>query len=74
MALGLIAVPFAYPSSNLPFLASSLGFSILALLTTITLIPVLQGTFLLAELKGKDLLKRTQHYMCVSKNAKKTLR
>ncbi|KAG8857331.1 tunicamycin resistance protein [Tulasnella sp. 330] len=63
VALSLIAVPFVYPSSNLPFLASSLGFSILALLTTITLIPALQGSFLQADLKGKDLLKRTQHFI-----------
>lgn len=58
-------VPFIYPASTLPFLASSVGFSIVALLATITLIPTLQGSFLLADLKGKDLLKRTQHFMSV---------
>ncbi|KAG9045756.1 tunicamycin resistance protein [Tulasnella sp. UAMH 9824] len=59
----LIGAPFLYPSSTLPFLSASLGFALLALLLTLTLVPALGPSFLLADLKGKDLLKRATHYI-----------
>ncbi|KAG8935546.1 tunicamycin resistance protein [Tulasnella sp. 418] len=63
VSVGLIAVPFLYQSATLPFLSASVGFSILALIITITLVPTLGPAFLDANLKGRDLLKRSNIYI-----------
>ena len=56
-ATWLIFRPFIDPVPRLPVLYTSLGFSIIAFLSTLYLVPVLGASFIKAGLKGKDLLK-----------------
>ncbi|TFK94139.1 N-acetylglucosaminephosphotransferase [Polyporus arcularius HHB13444] len=49
--------PLVDPAPPLPALHASLGFSLLALLASLYLIPALGQTFIRANLKGRDLLK-----------------
>ncbi len=49
--------PLIDPAPPLPALHASLGFSLLALLASLYLIPALGQTFIRANLKGRDLLK-----------------
>jgi UDP-N-acetylglucosamine--dolichyl-phosphate N-acetylglucosaminephosphotransferase len=63
VAFALVAAPFFYASATLPFLSASLGFALWAFVITVNLIPVLGPSFLAADLKGKDLLKRDDRYM-----------
>lgn len=60
-----LARPLVDPAPPLPVLYISLGFSILALIATLYLIPVLGPRFVDAGLKGKDLLKVYDDPMCV---------
>lgn len=57
LGLWLIIRPLIEPLPSLPGLHASLGFSIFALLATIHLVPALGPRFVLANLKGRDLLK-----------------
>lgn len=57
VAIWLIIRPLLDPIPALPALHTSLGFSLLAFLATIYLVPALGPTFVNANLKGKDLLK-----------------
>lgn len=57
VSFSIIALPFISPSLPLPGLYASVGFSLLALVATASLIPLLVPRFLRAGLKGKDLLK-----------------
>jgi len=56
LAFWLILRPFMTPIS-LAALVASLGFSLLAFISTIYLVPALGPTFVAAGLKGRDLLK-----------------
>ncbi|RPD64366.1 N-acetylglucosaminephosphotransferase [Lentinus tigrinus ALCF2SS1-7] len=49
--------PLLDPAPPLPALHASLGFSLLALLGSLYLVPALGQTFIRANLKGRDLLK-----------------
>ena len=49
--------PTLSPVPPLPGLLTSVGFSLLAFLATIYLVPALGPTFVKANLKGRDLLK-----------------
>ncbi|TFK52268.1 N-acetylglucosaminephosphotransferase [Heliocybe sulcata] len=57
IAVWLIFRPFLSPVPPLPALHSSLGFSIIAFLAALYLVPALGGIMVKANLKGKDLLK-----------------
>ncbi len=57
VAAWFVARPLVDPAPPLPALYASFGFSIVALLATIYLIPALGPTFVNANLKGRDLLK-----------------
>jgi len=57
IALWFILQPFLDPVPPVPALYTSLGFSILAFVTTLYLVPALGPRFVQANLKGRDLLK-----------------
>jgi len=57
IALWFILRPFLDPVPPVPALYTSLGFSILAFVTTLYLVPALGPRFVQANLKGRDLLK-----------------
>lgn len=57
VALWFILRPFLDPVPSVPALYTSLGFSILAFVTTLYLVPALGPTFVQTNLKGRDLLK-----------------
>ena len=57
VAFWFILRPFLDPVPSVPALYTSLGFSILAFVTTLYLVPALGPTFVQANLKGRDLLK-----------------
>jgi len=57
VAIWLLLRPLLDPAPPLPALHASLGFSIIALLGTLYLVPALAETFVKANLKGRDLLK-----------------
>jgi UDP-N-acetylglucosamine--dolichyl-phosphate N-acetylglucosaminephosphotransferase len=69
VAIWFIARPFLDPVPALPALYASFGFSILALLSTLYLVPALGPSFVKANLKGRDLLKTYQTPMSVSPSA-----
>jgi len=56
-AAWFILRPFLDPVPPVPALYTSLGFSILAFVTTLYLVPALGPRFVQANLKGRDLLK-----------------
>lgn len=57
VATWYIVRPLLDPVPPLPALYTSVGFSILAFLSTLYLVPALGPTFVKANLKGRDLLK-----------------
>jgi hypothetical protein len=57
--------PFLDPVPSVPALYTSFGFSILAFVTTLYLVPALGPRFVQANLKGRDLLKIYSTPMCV---------
>ncbi|KAI0916780.1 hypothetical protein AcW1_007859 [Taiwanofungus camphoratus] len=57
ISIWFILRPLLEPAPLLPALYASLGFSLLALLGTLYLVPLLGPTFVRANLKGRDLLK-----------------
>lgn len=57
VAAWLVLRPLLDPAPPLPALHASLGFSVLALLGALYLVPALGNTFVHANLKGRDLLK-----------------
>jgi len=57
IAFWFIIRPFLDPVPPVPALYTSLGFSILAFVTTLYLVPSLGPAFIQANLKGRDLLK-----------------
>lgn len=57
VATWFILRPFLDPVPSVPALYTSFGFSILAFVTTLYLVPALGPRFVQANLKGKDLLK-----------------
>jgi UDP-N-acetylglucosamine--dolichyl-phosphate N-acetylglucosaminephosphotransferase len=57
VALWFIVRPMLDPVPQLPTLFTSFGFSILAFIASIYLVPALGPTFVGANLKGRDLLK-----------------
>ena len=65
IALWFLARPFLDPVPLLPGLYVSFAFSIIALLSTLYLIPALGPTFVRANLKGRDLLKDSNESMFV---------
>jgi len=64
-ALWFILRPFLDPVPSVPALYASFGFSILAFVTTLYLVPALGPRFVQANLKGRDLLKIYSTPMCV---------
>jgi len=67
-ALWFILRPFLDPVPSVPALYASFGFSILAFVTTLYLVPALGPRFVQANLKGRDLLKIYSTPMYVSIN------
>lgn len=65
VASWFIVRPLLEPVPPLPALYTSFGFSLIALLATLYLVPALGPTFIKANLKGKDLLKIYQSDMFV---------
>ncbi|KAG6841973.1 hypothetical protein C0991_004464 [Blastosporella zonata] len=61
VAVWFIVRPLLDPVPPLPALYTSVGFSIIAFLATIFLVPALGPTFVNAGLKGGDLLKPYRH-------------
>lgn len=57
IAVWLIFRPLLSPAPPLPALHSSLGFSIIAFVAALYLVPALGGIMVKANLKGRDLLK-----------------
>jgi len=57
IASWFILRPFLDPVPSVPALYTSFGFSILAFVTTLYLVPALGPRFVQANLKGRDLLK-----------------
>lgn len=57
VAAWFVVRPLLDPVPPLPALYTSVGFSILAFLSTLYLVPALGPTFVKANLSGKDLLK-----------------
>ncbi|KAJ2935193.1 hypothetical protein H1R20_g1918, partial [Candolleomyces eurysporus] len=57
VALWFVIRPLIDPIPPVPAIYTSIGFSLLAFLITIYLIPALGQTFIKANLKGRDLLK-----------------
>jgi hypothetical protein len=68
VALWFILRPFLDPVPSVPALYTSLGFSILAFVTTLYLVPALGPRFVQANLKGRDLLKVYSTPMCVDRS------
>ena len=62
VAIGLIVRPLM---THLPLaaLSASLGFAVLAFLSTLFLVPALGPAFVKAGLKGQDLLKQSREEM-----------
>ena len=65
VATWFIMRPFLNPVPALPALYASVGFSVLALLSTLYLVPALGPSFIKANLQGRDLLKTYQTPMSV---------
>ena len=57
VAAWFVVRPLVDPVPPLPALYASFGFSVLAFIATIYLVPALGPTFVKANLKGRDLLK-----------------
>lgn len=57
VAAWFIVRPLLDPVPPLPTLYTSFGFSIIALVASLYLVPALGPTFVAANLKGRDLLK-----------------
>ena len=73
VALWFILRPFLDPVPSVPALYTSFGFSILAFVTTLYLVPALGPRFVQANLKGRDLLKIYSTPMYVSPPEKNML-
>lgn len=56
-AVWFLVRPLIEPAPALPALYAAFGFSILAFLGSLYLVPALGPTFIRANLKGRDLLK-----------------
>lgn len=65
IAAWFIVRPLLDPAPALPSLFTSVGFSFVAFLATLYIIPLLEPTFLKAGLKGKDRAKVYDDDMCV---------
>lgn len=65
IAAWFVVRPLVDPVPPVPALYVSVGFSIIALLATVYLVPALGPTFVKANLKGRDLLKTYNTPMCV---------
>ncbi|KAF9515474.1 hypothetical protein BS47DRAFT_1376229 [Hydnum rufescens UP504] len=64
-AISLLVLPWTGHDLGFPTLYASAGFSLIALVSTMNLVPLLGPTFVERNLKGRDRLKRNQLEMCL---------